>query len=572
MNPLFAGSRIQKTRLVSGLILFAFAASHFINTALGLWSLELMEDAQAVRLAVTRSSLGSVIILAALIVHTALGLWKIATLSTWRMPLLQAVQFVFALAIPFLLLPHIIHTRIAHEVFGFADIYSNELEALWPDAVDEQSILLLLVWIHGCIGLHYWLRVNQMYRRLMPIALSLAVLIPALSIAGFIDSARDNKEARLAGNFTKRGEDVTLGKSVFEMSQAERDRLRYFSMRSEQVVVAIIGFLVAVYMVRIVKRRFRKQITVKYASGPDLTVPPGPTLLEISRSGGVPHASVCGGRARCSTCRVRVTDSAHLLPDPDVAEQKTLDRIGAPSDVRLACQIRPVGDLSVTRLIRPPSVGGRSLSSRDGDAEGAEHDLAVLFLDIRGFTAISEARLPYDTVFLLNRFFSDIGEAIGSSGGWIDKYMGDGLIALFGHNQSVRVGARAAIAACVGIDQALQRFNQEMEQEIGGPLRIAIGLHFGPLVMGRIGHESSAAMTVIGETVNIASRLEGLAKQDDMQLVVSTNLLENAEYGLDGLSISEVKVRGSNQPIRVVSIASAAETFSDLAPAGKAAA
>ena len=77
-------------------------------------------------------------------------------------------------------------------------------------------------------------------------------------------------------------------------------------------------------------------------------------------------------------------------------------------------------------------------------------------------------------------------------------------------------------------------------------------------------------MTVIGETVNIASRLEGLAKQDDMQLVVSMNLLDNAEYSLDGLSVSEVKVRGSNQPIRVVSITSAADTFSGVASDGRA--
>ena len=364
-----------------------------------------MEDAQALRLSVTRSWAGTAILLSALLVHVALGLWRIATRSTWRMPIFQAIQFTFALAIPFLLLPHIIHTRIAHEFFDFSDVYSNELETLWPSVFENQTLLLLFVWIHGCIGLHYWLRINRTYRRIMPVALSFAILVPALAIVGFVDSGRDNKAARAEGIYTTRGGDISLGKTYYEMPKADRDFLRSASTRSERVVIAVVALLVAGYLIRALLRRFSRQITVRYAAGPDLTLPPGPTLLEISRMGRVPHASVCGGRARCSTCRVRITETANPLPEPGTAEQLTLKRIGAPPDVRLACQIRPVADISVTRLIRPPAIAGRRFSTTSGDAEGAEHELAVLFLDIRGFTAISEARLPYDTVFLLNRFF-----------------------------------------------------------------------------------------------------------------------------------------------------------------------
>lgn len=564
MNALFAGGLLQRMRLATGLILFAFAATHFLNTALGLWSVELMEDAQAWRLAVTRSWAGTAILLISAIIHIALGIARIATRATWRMPFTQALQIIFGVSIPFLLLPHIIHTRISHEIFGFSDVYSNELGVLWPSVFWDQTILLLLVWIHGCIGLHYWLRVSETYRRWVPILLSIAVLIPALSVAGFIDGARDNKEARLEGIYTERGGDLSLGKDYLELAPDQRTSLRVASERAQWIVVGIWALIVLAYLIRSILRRFSEKITVRYTAGPDLKLPPGPTLLEISRMCGVPHASICGGRARCSTCRVRIIQSTGELAEPGPAERKTLERIGAPPDVRLACQIRPSDNISVTRLIRPPDNQGRQLVTATGDAEGAEHDLAVLFLDIRGFTSISEDRLPYDTVFLLNRFFSDIGEAIGSSGGWIDKYMGDGLMALFGHNQSANQAARNALAACVGIDKALATFNSEMAAEIGDPLRIAIGLHSGPLVLGRIGHRASAALTVIGETVNVASRLEGLAKENDMQLVVSLELLRDAAVETDHLPVSKVVVRGTSQPIRVASVESASDAFASV--------
>ncbi|HSM41540.1 MAG TPA: adenylate/guanylate cyclase domain-containing protein [Afifellaceae bacterium] len=564
MSPLLAGGTIQRLRLATGLILFSFAATHFLNTALGLWSVELMEDAQTWRLAVTRSWAGTAILLSAIIIHVTLGLVRIASRATWRMPLTQAFQILFGIAIPFLLLPHVVHTRIAHELFGFSDVYSNELGVLWPSVFWDQTILLLLVWVHGCIGIHYWLRVTNGYRRWAPFLLSVAVLIPAVSIAGFIDGARDNKEARAEGIYTERGGDISLGKDLMEIAPDDRAFLRRTGERAQWAVIGVWGLIVIAYMIRSVRRRFSDRITVRYTAGPDLTLPPGPTLLEISRMCGVPHASICGGRARCSTCRVRIIQSEEALPAPGPAERKTLERIGAPPDVRLACQIRPTVNLSVTRLIRPPDNQGRQIASATGDAEGAEHDLAVLFLDIRGFTSISEDRLPYDTVFLLNRFFSDIGEAIGSSGGWIDKYMGDGLMALFGHNQPIDQAARNALAACVGIDKALAAFNDEMATEIGAPLRIAIGLHAGPLVLGRIGHRASASLTVIGETVNVASRLEGLAKEQNVQLVVSLELLRNAAVDTGHLPVSEVTVRGTSQPIRVASVESAADAFASV--------
>ena len=238
----------------------------------------------------------------------------------------------------------------------------------------------------------------------------------------------------------------------------------------------------------------------------------------------VPHASVCGGRARCSTCRVGVeTGLAELMP-PAGAEAMTLASIKAPPHVRLACQIRPREPITVTRLVD----AGTRRGCRQPGAQGIERTLAVLFLDTRGFTMISEKRLPYDVVFILNRLFAEVGEAIKRHGGVIDKYMGDGLMALFGAATGADAGCRQALRAACDIDIALDRLNHEIMDEIGQPLRIGIGIDVGPLVVGHIGHADTASVTVIGSTVNAASRLEALTKEKGCQLIVATDVLARA--------------------------------------------
>ena len=211
-------------------------------------------------------------------------------------------------------------------------------------------------------------------------------------------------------------------------------------------------------IVRGLRRAAGAKVEVTYRGGPIVRVPLGPTLLEISRMSSVPHASVCGGRARCSTCRVGVeTGLARLMP-PAGAEAVTLASIMAPPHVRLACQIRPREPITVTRLVAPPARAWARVAT--GHRQGIERNLAVLFLDTRGFTMISEKRLPYDVVFILNRLFAEVGEAIERHDGVIDKYLGDGLMALFGAADGADAGCRQALRAARDIDLALDRLNQ----------------------------------------------------------------------------------------------------------------
>jgi adenylate cyclase len=349
MHIYLRGSGLQRLRLASGLTLMAFAATHFTNHAVGLVSLEAMHRVQELRTAVTRSWPVSIILLLALVTHVALGLYKLSRRETWRMPVWEALQIVIGLSIPFLLFPHIVNTRVAHAVFGANDIYLYELVRLWPDSAILQSSLLVLVWLHGCIGVHYWLRLSESYSRFAPFLLIVAVLLPMLALAGFA----------VAG---MRATDIMSDPAAFSALKARthwpnaQDAATMATLRD----IVRWGFgILAAAAIGIAFLRYRRETRkrgpaeISYLDGPTVDLTPGMTLLEMSRSAGVPHASLCGGRGRCSTCRVRIEKGLASLAPPAGVEAATLRAIDAPPNVRLACQIHPSSALTVAVVSRP---------------------------------------------------------------------------------------------------------------------------------------------------------------------------------------------------------------------------
>ncbi len=549
MNILFRGSLVQRGRLVSGLILFLFALTHFLNHALGLISLEAMEEFQTLRFAVTRSTVGTILLAAAFLSHLALALTRVTSVRSWNMSRWEVMQIVSGLCIPLLLIDHVVSTRFAASLYGTNDYYKPVLASLWPSFALRQTLLLLIVWWHACVGLHFWLRLAPWYSRVMPMLFAFAVMVPTLALAGFMVGAREVTVALATPEAAKtmlQSFGWPTGDQAEHLAKIARWGLVIFGM-----LAAGVG---ALHFSRGLGKRFEKKISVTYSGGPTVEGTSGSTLLEISRQHKVPHASVCGGRSRCSTCRVRIDQGGESLPPPQFAEAVTLGAIKAPEGVRLACQIRPTGNLTVTRLVAPEKNAIKRVPGTTTEDQGAEKTLAVMFLDVRGFTRMSEKRLPYDVVFLLNRFFTVLGEAIQSEGGWIDKYMGDGLLAVFGRETGTADGCRSALAAAAKIDLALDRLNKELGAEVGEPIKVGLGLHVGPLVVGRIGHPDTATVTVIGKTVNTAARLEAMTKDLEAQLVISREFAELAECNVAGLTVQKVPVRGLSEPIDVFAI------------------
>ncbi len=546
------GNLVQQLRLYSGLVLFTYAAFHFLNHALGLFSIDAMTQFQDWRIAITRSLPGGIILLSAMMLHPALALGKLAFRSTLKMPLWEGVQILLGVTIPALMIPHLVHTRIAYQLYASQDSYRNVLAALWPGYGWQQSLLLLVVWIHGCIGIHFWLRLSAWYRRAFLPLLVLAAVIPVLGIAGFTVAGRVAvQEAAIKAAVSLTGQSGSdSSAAAVEASLESLEEIMFY------VFYALLGLTAITYSVQYMRRRSARKITLDYKGGPGVRSPIGPSLLEISRSHGIPHAAVCGGRARCSTCRVQISRGIEHLPPPGATEAATLKRVKAGPDVRLACQVHPEQSMEIALLLRP--AGARKISGQflEGESQGIERNMAVMFFDVRGFTSLSADKLPYDVVFLLNQLFESVGAAILAHGGWIDKYLGDGLMAVFGRDCDAETACVQALEAASAIDLALDEVNEAWRAETGQDIRIGIGIHVGPLVMGRIGEKHSAAMTVIGRTVNAAARLEALAKEKECQLVISAEVARTAglDIDLDGFKRESTPIRGLAEPLDVLSL------------------
>lgn len=529
-----------------------YAVTHFTNHAFALFSIETAEAARSV-LGFWHRTPFWLLLLAALTVHVSAVLWGLARRRSLKMPPWQVAQILLGLAIPFWLLIHILATRGLSLRHDMAVDYWLEFWLLWPGLAAQQSALLLLVWLHGCIGIHFWLRQHRTYRRVQTALLVPAVLVPALSLAGFVAGSRE-MHARIASDPNLL---TSLGEARNWVPLAET---AWIYVWRDTIFAIFMGVLIGIVLWHGLLRGWLLRIgtfRVGYGGGRTVRVPIGTSVLEASRIGGVSHASVCGGRGRCSTCRIRITGGAQGLPAPSAAEGRVLERLGAGPEVRLACQLRPGHDIDVVRLM-PADAGVRDALARMDPAQGVEREVAVLFADLRGFTRLAERRLPYDVVYVLNRYFAAMGEAIEGAGGRLDKFVGDGIMALFGIESEAPVAARRALAAARAMSLALERLNTQLQGDLREPLRMGIGLHMGPAIVGEMGYGETTGLTAIGDTVNVASRLEAATKELDVELVVADELLARAGVSLEEAATHDLAVRGRSVPLGVKALSRAA--------------
>ena len=317
-------------------------------------------------------------------------------------------------------------------------------------------------------------------------------------------------------------------------------------------------------LARIVRNRMSERVdhvSVEYLDGPTVRQPVGATLLEISRQHDIGHASVCGGRGRCSTCRVRIIEADKTsIETPSETEEKVLQRVGAGGDVRLACQLVPHGHLKVARLL-PSDATMRGIANEPW-ANGEERVVAVMFADLRDFTGTSENRLPFDVVYLINQFSQSMGVCVERHGGRIDKFLGDGLMAIFGIDSNPQIAARSALSASADMQRGLRDLNERLRGDLDKPLRMGVGIHVGPVVLGNMGYGASRSLTAIGDTVNTASRLESETKTLKCDVCVSADALDYANISVPKSFTSTISVRGKKTRLGVAALnGDAAEKF-----------
>lgn len=542
----------RRLRMASGLVLFAYVVTHLVNHSLGIVSLAAMEAMLGWVHPVWTSIPGTAAIYGAFLVHLSLAFFALWERRVLKLRPLEWLQYLLGFSIPLLAATHLTGTRINDSFLGGnGSHYTTVLTGLWygePFNGVMQIALLFVAWTHVSIGLWFWLRLRPWYESARPFLSAAAVLLPVLAFLGFVAAERE-----LGGVLAQ--DPGLLARTLASQARPEnRAALHVMAWVIRGTLLAAIACVLAARLLRHRWRRRRGVSRITYPGGRWIDVPQGFTVLEASQLLGVPHTSICGGKGRCSTCRIGVRGDPAALPPPSPDEQRVLRRIAAPANVRLACQLRPCGPVSVVPLSPSPQAGRRH-SRRPAYADGSEREIVVLFADLRDFTRLAETRLPYDVVFVLNRYCQEMGQAIEAAGGYIDKFIGDGVLALFGLDVGPALASGQALHAARAMFARLDALNGALAGDLDAPLRMGIGIHVGPAVVGEIGYGRSRSLTVVGDTVNIASRLQALSKSYDCALVVSEDLLRSAGLDLSRAPRHETKIRGRAAPILIRTLA-----------------
>src|SRR5262249_40437237 len=333
----------------------------------------------------------------AMLLHGGLGIWALYQRRQFSWKAVEPLQLALGLSVPVLVVMHVVGARLGHTLFGQEKLYPQELYAFWvshPYLIWQMYAVMVIAWIHGSIGLHFWLRMKAFYARSAPYLLAAAVLIPTLAILGLYQAGRtviahSTDPQWRAENLSDRQVGTPAEQATLEIIVADF-LIGYF---------ALIGIALLARGARAINERRRGMISLSYGNGRTVRVPKGLSVLEASLRNNVPHASVCGGRARCSTCRIRLIGDCSALPQPSQRAAFVLGRVGASDpSIRLACQLRPPTDLSFFQLFLPHTMSADGHDSNPTRI-GQERYLVSLFVDMRGSTKLAEKRLPFDTVF-----------------------------------------------------------------------------------------------------------------------------------------------------------------------------
>jgi len=539
-------SRIERqVRLISGLTIACYLIPHLINHALGLISVEAMEAMREVLAAFWQWLPIWWILPTSLLTHLLFSIIAVFRRTTLQMPLSEMIQLLLGLTVPLLLLGHIVGTRVTTTMTGMVTDYEYVLGTIASSnaRIVMQSVLVVVVWVHLCIGLHMWLRQWRWYRHAKSVLYAFAVLLPTLSLLGFWRG--------LAGVINTMDDPVARERIFIDwFALDDKSRTILYSLENTLITIFLVGVSASLVLRWGLIWRNRASAVIRHSSGRVIPISRGQSMLEAIRVAGIDHACICGGNARCTTCRVEVSDGAEYLPEPSAMEVAALKRISTSRNIRLACQCYPVDDISITPLVDPESMRTGKRSQRGGVA-GSEQDVVALFVDLRESTRLAEDKLPYDVVFILNRFFSEMSEALDDTGGLYAQFTGDGLLALYGLDCPLEQAAEAALEGAHNMIERVEKLNSELGRELTRPLTIGIGIHTGEAIVGDMGPPATPIRSAIGDNINIAARLESLTKEFGCQLVVSQKTIDIADADFSHYRLETATIEGRSDSLLV---------------------
>lgn len=258
------------------------------------------------------------------------------------------------------------------------------------------------------------------------------------------------------------------------------------------------------------------------------------SILDLAKENEIEIYSECGGRARCSTCRIRILGGIDNVMPRKPREAKLADRLGWEDEIRLACQTRIVGDVTVERLVRDSQDVGLLLDEHSQTLPAQEATLAILTCELLDFDQFATKAPPYDQIHLLHRFLTQMGGLISAHKGRIQNYTGTGFRAFFGlDGGSADEKCLAAIRAGLRIAERMRGFNRYASTYFSTELQLGLGLHFGRMVVGQFGSPSKRHLLGIGEAAALTDAVSAHNSTVGTTILATEELINIVEDEVD---------------------------------------
>ena len=553
---------VRKLRVWSGVILFFYAFTHLLNHSVNILSIEAGDYVNETYFDLLwKNIVGTVLLYGSLIVHILLGFYAVGTRKSFKMTSKEWIQIIFPILALLLLLQHVGAIAVATKIFDVDINYTLLISLMISEPAEVAagtvlfSLMTIFIWVHGVIGINTLLRFNMAsYGKYKSYFYLVFYGVPILGVFGFWAALKE--QSFIAYAKTLQGDENFIFSIIMESvpQEAFPTLMAIEPLVMNNYPLIVLG-LIIIAIANVVRARFFGRIKIYYSNNKIVSVPKGTSVLEASRLAGIPHQSVCGGKARCTTCRIHVVSHEGDLPVPTALESNAIERAGLEADVRLACQLKPTKDLTIIPLVNPENSLDGATNRRA--LSGKEQETVVLFIDLRDFTKLSEKKLPYDVVYILNKYYAVCGKIIEEQGGRLDKFIGDGIMAIFDSSSEVDENCRNAVKSGVQISRDMKTLNDEMKIDFSEEIRFGMGIHSGDAIVGLMGYGKTFTETVVGDNVNVASRLEELTKNYKAELVLSKYVAEKAKLNLKEFKGDTVKIRGRKEDLDILSIADA---------------